>query len=119
MANRNPTARLLGDGYVGVWVHYDDREHAKQMPGARWDKHLKCWRVPEMFIRDVQTLIDRLNGGGDGHLVEALGAVFRRLPVTLRQPTYTALVKVWHPDAGGDLRAMQSLTAMWQMGVRP
>lgn len=113
MANRNPTARLLGDGYVGVWVSYHDRELAKALPGSRWDPHLKCWRVPEMFIGEVDKLIGRLNGGGDFQLTDALATVFNRIPSRLRQPAYRALVRVLHPDTGGDLRAAQSLNAAW------
>jgi len=118
MANHNrprpATCRNLGDGDVGIWCHYDDRLHAKALPGARWDPHLKCWRVSSLFRDEAEALVDRLNGGVNHQLVEALDVVFRALPTPLRATTYKALTKVWHPDVGGDTPAMQALTAAWE-----
>jgi hypothetical protein len=39
--------------------------------------------------------------------------VLQALPASLRAATYKALVKVWHPDAGGDTPTMQALTEAW------
>jgi hypothetical protein len=44
--------------------------------------------------------------------------VLRGVPIPLRKPTYLALAKVWHPDAEGDLRLTQALTAAWDR-VKP
>jgi hypothetical protein len=122
MANSNrprpATLRSLGDGDVGLWVHYDDRHHAKALPGARWDKHLKCWRVPARFAHEAQAVVERLNGGLNVALVDALALVFRELPARLREPTYRALVKLWHPDVGGDTAATQALTTAWDQRPR-
>lgn len=119
MAERTRTAaaRPLGDGDIGVWVAFDDREQVKRIPSARWDPKVKCWRVRDVFRTDVDELIRRLNGHtsstASNVLALPLVAVFRAVPIVLRQPTYKALSKVWHPDAGGDLRLMQELTAAW------
>ena len=110
---RPATCRTLGDGDVGVWCHYDDRSHAKALPGARWDPGLKCWRVSTLFHREAQALVDRLNGGINYELIDALETILRALPAPLRATTYKALTKVWHPDIGGDTAAMQALTAAW------
>ena len=117
MTNRTATTRNLGDGYWGVWVDYNDREHAKALPGARWDAGLRCWRVPATFAADAQALCKRLNGATAGGaeapagLTAALVVVLRTAPARLRPITYKALARVWHPDAGGDLRLMQSLNS--------
>ena len=41
-------------------------------------------------------------------------ALFRTLTEHLRQPTYKALSKVLHPDAGGDTALMQQLNDTWK-----
>jgi hypothetical protein len=38
-------------------------------------------------------------------------AFYRCLPERLREPVYKALVRVLHPDAGGDIKLMQELNA--------
>jgi hypothetical protein len=40
---------------------------------------------------------------------EPFVVLFRTLPPSLRQPTYRALARVLHPDAGGDTALMQQL----------
>ena len=42
-------------------------------------------------------------------------AMFDEIPDTLRQPVYRALIKVLHPDAGGDLAATKKLTTAWHI----
>jgi hypothetical protein len=100
---RRPECRSLGE----------DKDRAKALPGARWDAGLKCWRVPMAFRLEATALVEELNGGVDSTLLAALIAVLRGLPVELRQPTYKALVKLWHPDTGGDTRITKALTAAW------
>ncbi len=114
-SNRRPaTFRNLGDGDIGLWVAFEDKDHAKAMPAARWDPGLKCWRVPFRFAEDVQRLVDRLNGVVDGPLEDALEIVFSRIPAEIRAATWKALQRVWHPDAGGNGRASQALNQVWQ-----
>lgn len=119
MAER--TARLaavrdLGDGHLGVWVPYDDRELAKALPGARWDKNLKAWRVSTYFRGDAESLVARLNTKRDGAVSISITALIRDLldaiPSHLRPPTCKALAKAWHPDTGGDHALMQQLNTV-------
>ncbi|HUG08895.1 MAG TPA: hypothetical protein VMP13_08385 [Acidimicrobiia bacterium] len=62
---------------------------------------------------EARRLVDRLNGSVDGELEDALETLFGRVPSRLHAATYKALVKVWHPDAGGDLVASQALNQTW------
>lgn len=39
----------------------------------------------------------------------AVDAFFAALPDHLREPTFKALIRVFHPDVGGDTRAAQAL----------
>ena len=113
--NRRPaTFRNLGDGDVGLWIAYEDRQQAKALPGARWDPGLKCWRIARRFEDDVQRLVDRLNGVIDGPLEDALETMFSRIPEPLRASTWKALLRVWHPDAGGNNRISQALNQTWE-----
>ena len=58
---RRATCRSLGDGDVGLWVDYEDRLQAKAIPTARWDKHLKCWRIRSVFRDEAEDLVHDLN----------------------------------------------------------
>lgn len=113
-SRRPATFRNLGDGDVGLWVAFEDKDQAKAMPAARWDPGLKCWRVPFRFAEDVQHLVDRLNGVIDGPLEDALETMFSRIPVELRAATWKSILKVWHPDAGGNTRIAQALGQVWE-----
>lgn len=46
--------------------------------------------------------------------VDVLRELFRVLPEHLRQPAHRALVKVAHPDVGGDHEFAVALNAVWQ-----
>jgi hypothetical protein len=120
-ASRRPaTWRHLGDGDVGLWVAYDDRLHAKAIPTARWDQHLKCWRVRRAFQHEAQHLVELLNErNGITHaaapatgivaITDAFVALFKVLPADLRRPTHRALARALHPDMGGDVEVMKAL----------
>lgn len=112
-SRRPANVRDLGDGFVGIWVAFEHKDQAKAIPGARWDPNLKCWRVPTQLRGEADRLVDRLNGSVDGLLESALETMFSRIPPTLREATYKALVKCWHPDAGGDTRSAQALNQTW------
>lgn len=102
---------------------YDEKIIAivKGMPGRRWDPGAKHWTVD---ARDARALASQLARAGyvvslDGKLVESgsagaltgdpLEALFRQLPVHLREPVYRALSRVLHPDLGGDAELMKQL----------
>lgn len=112
MANHSPrqaAGRDLGDGRFGIWVPFESKDRAKALTGARWDPGLKAWTVPVVFAADARALIDQLNGTGGPALAPLLVDLFAAIPEPLQAPTYRALAKVWHPDVGGDGRAMQAL----------
>jgi hypothetical protein len=66
VSERRRVVRPLGGGWVGLWVCYDDRHHAKAVPTARWDGELKCWGVRVLFATETRRLADRRNGIDDG-----------------------------------------------------
>lgn len=98
-------------------------EIIRTIPGRRWNPQLKQWTIPadeatlaaSRFRRAGFSVV--LNGvafddrpravvtGFDQMLV----GILHGIPERLRQPTYRALSRVWHPDAGGDTVLMQSL----------
>jgi len=60
--SRRPAAwRYLGDGDVGVWVAYHEREVVKAVPTARWDPSLKCWRIRVHFADLVDDVVADVN----------------------------------------------------------
>lgn len=115
---RPAAVRDLGDGYLGVWVSYDDRELAKALPGARWDKNLKCWRVSIYFRADAQSLVTALDMKRTSTSVVSvttmLRELFAALPTHLQRASYRALAKAWHPDHGGDHGLMQQLNGAYE-----
>lgn len=111
----NASCRDLGDGTVGIWTAYEDKEAVKRLPGARWNPRLKCWTVPRLFINEAHDLVTKINRATpDTALVDTLKALFRAVPEHLRKQVYMALVRVLHPDAGGDTAAAQALTQAWR-----
>lgn len=112
-SSRPATARPLGDGDLGLWVAFDDRHHAKALPGARWDPHLKAWRVRAQFAGEVHALVDRLNGPAAARATAVLAEFRELVPPELRDRVYRSLVKALHPDAGGDAELMKALAATW------
>ena len=115
---RAAAARDLGDGFFGVWVPFEHKDRAKSLPDARWDKNLKCWRVPCIFREEMTNLVAQLNDSADVNmatsttLVPLLERLFEQVPQRLRTPTFRALAKCWHPDRGGDERLMQQLNEL-------
>ena len=53
----------LGDGFVGVWVAFEDKNFRRRRCPVRWDWHLKGWAYRTRFRRDAQRLVDKLNDG--------------------------------------------------------
>lgn len=113
MSQRSATTRDLGDGDVGLWLPYEDRHRAKRIPGARWDANLKAWRIPRPLAAEARASAAAANGDNELSVKHALTALFYATPKQIWQCTYKALAKEWHPDTGGDLEAMQALTAAW------
>jgi hypothetical protein len=116
---RRASYRRLGDGRIGIWLAFEDKDEAKALPGSRWDKHLRCWTVPDLFERDARELVDRLNlryaGTGTSVVLlsSALTSLFAALPAPYRTPTHRALARVLHPDHGGTNELMRALNDAW------
>lgn len=119
MTGRMARAIDMGDGTVGIFCQFDDKDRVKALPTSRWDPATKCWRVSAHLVEDARRLVAELNGTtatpspGDVGLVDAFANLFRLLPEPLRAPTYRALAKILHPDAGGDEAVAKALTAAW------
>jgi hypothetical protein len=120
MADRSAHAhaRDLGDGFMGVWGWpYERRREMTDRFPARWDPNLKAWRIPAAFATEVFALLHAEDSPPHVTTRSALGRslteVFRPIPSQLRMPTYRALAKVWHPDAGGDHDCMTALNDAW------
>lgn len=119
---RPAVARPLGDGRIGIWVAFEDKDEAKALPGARWDPSLKCWTVPSVFRAEADHLVASLNAransrpgtGSASDLADALKSMFAALADPLRRPVHRALAHVLHPDRGGDHDAMRALNDAWE-----
>ncbi|MGI8938880.1 MAG: hypothetical protein ACR2JF_11860 [Iamia sp.] len=112
MAETTPTVvRDLGDGRIGIWTAFAHKDACKALPGARWDPNLKAWTVPTACRPEAQALAERLNGSAGDGLAVAVSVLLQATPEHLRTATYRGLAQAWHPDRGGDTRAMQALTA--------
>jgi hypothetical protein len=115
-----------GTGLATVrFARYDAQAVAiiKSTPLHRWDKERKTWTVD---MESVPLLAQTFETAGflvavDGvpwaerstpkaeTFASPLVALFGVLPSHMRKPTYRALSKVFHPDAGGDTKLMQQL----------
>jgi hypothetical protein len=97
-------------------------ELIKTIAGRRWNPDFKRWTIEAgdiamaavMFVRaGYDVAIDGQPyeevSRSSAPILSPLVSFFAALPHRLRQPTYRALSKVLHPDAGGDTRLMQEL----------
>lgn len=105
-----------------VRFHYDPKavEIIKTVPGRRWDPEAKTWTIG---VDWVQLLARRFHDAGYPVQIDrklwtppavsttgpALPAFYQQLPDRLKEPVYKALIKVLHPDAGGDTALAQQL----------
>jgi hypothetical protein len=112
----------LDDEYSTVRFNYDPEavEIMKSVPVHRWSREDKRWTTEASW---VELLAKRFTEKGyavaiDGEvwrppdpkvLAPPLEAFFRALPAHLRGPAYKALVRVLHPDTGGDNEWMKQL----------
>jgi hypothetical protein len=112
----------LDDESASVRFNYDAElvRIMKSVPVHRWDSEQKQWTTESSW---VELLAKRFTEKGfsvaiDGELwrppdpkvlAPPLEAFFKALPVHLRVPAYKALVRVLHPDTGGDNEWMQQL----------
>ena len=103
----------MADGRLAVFAPFEFKDRIKQIPGRRWHPDLKCWSVPSLFEADARRIIDDANVSPPartrGDVENALTALFRTIPASMRKPTHRALSKAWHPDHGGDAETMKAL----------
>lgn len=52
--------------------------------------------------------------GANTPFSKALKEMFLGLPIDVRAKTYKNLAKTWHPDVGGNLELMKTLTVVWE-----
>lgn len=91
----------------------------------RWDREERVWLVKEPYVNDALdicneygqvTLIDQrvpvdVSSARDQEWAEAM---FAAVPEHLRRPAYRALVKVLHPDQGGDKDVFTALQLAYE-----
>jgi hypothetical protein len=117
---------MPADWEASVWVRgrwlfvaftYDEdlKDQIKALPGAHWFPSEKAWRMPVKHREEVECILRRWGffddvdikaGNADG---EWASVMFGALPPRLREPVYKALLRVLHPDVGGDGRVTQQL----------
>lgn len=117
------TARYAPDGSVTIRTPYDEQlvdDYKTCIPRQyrRWDPVRKVWFFDPPWSDEAVDIARAFFPGlvvvgaaqddvpaPDGWAV----ALFAALPERLHDPAYKALVKVVHPDIGGDERAAQQL----------
>lgn len=113
------------DAHAELHLPYDvaGREALKAtVPAAArvWSKACKCWHVQEPFVAPALRVAGehfgpvavadlRLPVPTARERVDWAQATYDALPERLRRPAYRALLRVLHPDKGGDVRLTQRL----------
>jgi hypothetical protein len=114
----------IGDGLIGVWADFDFKDDLKSMPGSRWDSRRRCWVMPSAWQREVEELLGlgpprRASSRPSRPLADAVALLLLALPSELRRSAFRALVRVVHPDQGGnDETARELLTGAERAGLR-
>jgi len=94
-----------------------------------YDPASKTWTVPNDFADPILARLRRAFGFHQVQLIdhsdtataagqpiaEWASQLFTALPTHLREPVYRALVKILHPDIGGDGRMAQQLNDAYQV----
>jgi hypothetical protein len=93
----------------------------------RWDKVARHWTVDEPYVADAVTLMRARFGSIDiadlrsarrpprgADPADWADALLAALPEHLREPAYRALLRVLHPDVGGDTRLTQRLNDVFR-----
>jgi len=118
---------------ASVQFAYDEElvDLIRSIPGRHWKAEQRHWTIPAAQINGCAALFD--NAGCtvtvDGNVwtppaqhrgpaapssrTELLTRMFESIPNRLGTPTHRALLKVWHPDAGGDHVLTQDLNNVW------
>lgn len=121
-------------GHVLILSPFEAKDTIRSLPSRQWDPTLRGWVIPSHHVSlAVAALVDAgfrvldpvgLNdhpggprtgrtrpnsSGGAAGTSDPFAALYAALPDHLRAPTYRALVRVLHPDVGGDGRLTQIL----------
>ena len=102
----------------------------RNVPGRHWVANRKRWTVPAEQINGCAALFHEAgctvtvdgavwtppaqhSGSVPSSRVELLNRMFEAIPDRLVSPTHRALIRVWHPDTGGDHALAQDLNQVW------
>lgn len=92
--------------------------------GARWDKARRAWLVQAWALPAAEAELRSLGFRKAGETVtssssaEWAKALFASMPARFAEPVYKALVRVLHPDVGGDTRLAQQLNDAYRAHSR-
>lgn len=113
-------------GLIAVRFDYDPNLVQRLKTGIprqnrSWDPDRKLWLIDpphEPAARRILGLPPKTLGDVKKRfstsIETAVANMFDQLPTHLRESTYKALVRIWHPDIGGDTKATQALNAWRQ-----
>lgn len=117
-------ARIVVEGTTArAYVPFDYKDNAKDF-GGRWNPAGKYWTIHAGFAEQLAAQLRRAGceahvsrmDQGFGHssantASDWAAALFQAVGPERRDATYRALSKVLHPDAGGDTKLQQQLSA--------
>ena len=116
------TIRRIDELVAVVVSPYSAKDDVRDCPGARWDRDKRTWTIPAWAMADAaqqlrnaghHVVVVHITDVETQQVPQPWEALFMSLPATLRPKVYRALASALHPDVGGDLAAMQSLTAAY------
>ncbi len=111
--------RRLSTVDAAISSPYAAKDDVRALLGAFWDTSLKVWLIPSSTVSAAaaelrglgyEVVVTGYAAPAATSVPEPWEALFYAVPVALRTKTFHALSKVLHPDAGGNLAAMQGLT---------
>jgi hypothetical protein len=117
---------------ASVRFAYDETlvEIIRSVPGRPWNAEAKRWTIPAGEVNGVAAVFTKAGctvtvdgnvwtppadhrGPVPSSRVALLTRMFESISARLTSPTDRALVRVWHPDTGGDHRLTQDLNEVW------
>jgi hypothetical protein len=99
------------------------------IPTRQWHKDLRAWSIPFGEVNGCAVIFSEegctVTVDGDlwvpptielpvpANRVDLIERLFEVIPDYLVQATHRALIRVWHPDQGGDHPLAQDLNEVW------
>lgn len=117
------------DGPV-AWIAspFAAKDTIRSAPGRKWNPERRQWSVPADVVDDLAgwlrddgfdvTVRGRPARAQGRHPAEWTWALYDAVPEHLRDAAYRALLRVLHPDVGGDSRLAQQLNDTFRNGGR-